>query len=511
MDSIRIRLRPAVVAAVLIAAAAGGSAAVFAATPSDPILARLHALEAPCNTAVGLVDVAASKVPRVEAGASADLDLAKKSIDAARRANDRCPGTLTGREQQLLAQGALVDKTYWERLTEIRFANDAILRSLDVQRNLILGAAGKPHGATSFARLDASLQHCIERRDLQGRLHDLCARQLTYNKNTEHGNATPDPSNPCFAATNLANAAGASLQADPESAFEKAHQGLEQNKHCYTAPAYARSINQAYLMSWIAAADLALNIQLGGDPDLRDPGGRSPFAVANRTLRECAAHSGDYRVLDATVVADCGKQLVFNGGFEKKYQDVENQPPCQGRTDCVDLPQTTFDSAAFQVRPEPQFLAQKANNESNPFAVEFVRGATGWKQVESQSVRSGSQPWILFAAVRTWPEFITIFDPATTPSTVKADYFKTKMLIVAVQRSPRQSCAFDPANPSKVFSVPGDRPGVVPAVRVEYHYRCDAPVRNGEPPLVSIVGVTPTDNKASVTFVENGVPLTTLR
>ena len=508
MDSIRIRLRPAVVAALLIAAAAGGSAAVFAATPSDPILARLHTLEAPCVKAVGLVDVAASKVPRVEAGASADIAYhAKRYIDTARRANDRCPGTLTGREKQLLDQGALVDRTYWDYLKQINYADTAVLRSLDVQRNLILGAAGRPHGSTSFAGLDKSLQDCKDRRDLQTRLHELCARQLTYNKNTEHGNATPDPGNPCFAATSFADAAGAALQAQPESAFDKAYQVLVQNKHCYNGPSYARNINQAYLLSWRAAADLALNIPLGLDDDVARV---SPFPVANRTLRECAARSGDYRVLDASVAQNCGKQLESNVGFEKKYQDVENQPPCGGQPDCRALPPTPLDAAAFQVRPEPGFSAQPATNESNPFAVEFVRGPTGWQRVESQSVRSGTQPWILFAAVRTWPEFTAIFDPATTPSTIKADYFKKKMLIVVIQRSPLQRCRFASTSAYSV-PLPGGTDRVTPAIRVEYRYGCDAPGPTGQPALANIIEITPVNNQASVTFVENGVPLTTVR
>jgi hypothetical protein len=509
MDSIRNRLRPAVVAALLIAAA-GGSAAVFAATPSEPIRARLHTLEAPCTKAVGLVDLAATKVPRVESGASAtDADRAKTYIDAARRANGSCPGKLTGREQQLLEQGALVDKTYWLHLGQIHFANAAVLSSLDVQRSLILRDAGRPHGATSFAGLDTALGRCKNTSDLEARLRDLCARQLSYNKRTESGNPATDPNNPCSVATGLANAAGLALRADPEAAFEKAHAGLEQNKRCQNAPGDARNINQAYLMSWRAAADLALNIPLGLDDDIaRDPNDRSPFAVANRTLRACATRSGDDRVLDATVAQNCSKQLDANLGFEKKYQDVENQPPCAGRSDCQPLPPTPFDSAAFQVRPEPQFWARPANNEHDPFAIELVRGDSGWQGVDSQSVRSGTQPWILFAAVRTWPEFTAIFDPATTPATVKAAYFKTKMLVVVVQRSPRQRCKFDSTN---AYSVPGGTGRVVPAIRVEYRYRCEPPTLSGQPALASIVEVTPVNNQASVTFVENGVPLTTVR
>jgi hypothetical protein len=509
MDSIRNRLRPALVAALLIAAA-GGSAAVFAATPSEPINARLHTLEAPCAKAVGLVDLAATKVPRVESGALATVaEHAKTYIDAARRANGSCPGKLTGREQQLLEQRALVDKTYWQHLQQIRFANAAVLSSLDVQRNLILRDAGRSHGGTSFAGLDSALESCKMARDLESRLRGLCARQLSYNQRTQSGTTAPDPNDPCSVATGLANAAGLSLRADPETAFEKAHAGLKQNKHCKSAPGDAHNINQAYLMSWSAAADLALNIPLGLDDDIaRDPNDRSPFAVANRTLRACASRSGDDRVLDATVAQNCGKQLETNVGFEKKYQAVENQPPCEGRSDCVPLPPTAFDSAAFQVRPEPLFWARPATNEHDPFAVELVRGDSGWQRVDSQSVRSGTQPWILFAAVRTWPEFTAIFDPATTPATVKAAYFKTKMLIVVVQRSPRQRCKFESIN---AYSVPGGTGRVVPAIRVEYRYRCEPPGLSGQPALASIVEVTPPNNQASVTFVENGVPLTTVR
>jgi hypothetical protein len=520
MDSIRNRLRLAFAGALLIAASAGGSAAVSAATPPDSVLARLHALEAPCDKALDYVHQASSALPRSETGASAaSAYRTKELIKRARAANAGCPGKLHGREQELLEQGALVDKNYWKSLLDMRVANEAVLSSLDIQANLILQAAGRPHGGTSFASVDRQLAGCRDNTALQRRVRDLCTWQLADNRQTEHGSAAPDPRSPCTGATGLADDAGRALRTDPESSYAKAHDGLEENKRC-TVRKDVHDINQAYLLSWKGAADLLLDVPVRGDEDIArdpsDPTNASPFALSNHELRSCRDRGGYDRILGPDVSKHCGEQLATNDRLEKQFQNVEVPPSSLAQPDWKVLTTTPVDPAVYTVRPESQFdWTKPATGEAEKFSVELVRDGTVWRDPGSQNVRSTQQPWVLFGAIRSWPEFTAMFDPLAPPAPVTADFFKTKMLVVAVQRKPRQRCTLDPI---AAYSVPGTTGVVVPALRIYYRYRCAGPSRvvagqpnyAGEPAVTSILAL-PRNNNGSVTFLENGASITTVR
>lgn len=508
MDSIRFRLQLAVVSALLILGAAGGSTAASAATPSDTILARLHAIEAPCDKAVQLVDEA-TKLPRVESGATADSAYrAKRFVQSGRRQNQLCPGALTGHEQQLLKQGALVDRAYWKSLLETKLANEAVLSSVDIQANLILQLLHKPfQGDTRFTAVDPKLAACQNNRGLLQRVRDICKWQLIDNRQTEHPSGAPDAHNPCTRATSLADQAGKALGGDVESAHDNAHLGLDADKRCNARDAH--DINEAYLLSWKAASDVLLNIPLQNDADIvRDPGNASPFAVSNRELDACRDRTGYDRGVGADIAKQCGTQRAFNAQFERQYRDSEQPPPPP--TGSQPLTPTPIDSAGFAVRAQYDWT-QKAPGpgEAERFSVERVRQGPAWVDAGTQDVRSGRQPWVLFSVIRTWPEFTDMFEPVASSAPVTPDFFKTKMLIVAVQRSPRQRCTLDPVS---AYSVPGTTALVVPALLVSYHYVCGelAPVVPGEPAVTSILAL-PRNNNGSVSFLENGASLANVR
>lgn len=520
MDTFRDRLSLAVASYVLAAALLAGSTVVSAATPSDEIQARLHSLQAPCDKAVASVRAASDALPRREAGASASSAYhAKELIRRARDANAQCPGQLTGHEQQLLTQHALVDQAYLRSLYQTHDANALVLTSLDIQANVILRDAGAPSaGTTSFTSADRQLASCRDNTRLEPRLREICKWQLADNVQTEQRTGASDPRGACTRATKFADEAGRALPGDIESAYDKAHDGLEENKRC-TARQDVHDVNQAYLLSWKGAADLQLDIPVKDDTDIvrdpREPGNASPFALSNRELRACHDRTGSDRGLTAEVADQCAKQLETNARLETEYKNVEVPPASLAQPGWQLLTPTAVDPAAYAVRPESQFdWTKPVSGENEKFSVELVRDGALWRDPGSAAVRATTQPWVLFGAIRTWPEFNAMFAANGASTPVTADFFKTQMLVVAVQRKPRQHCRFDSVD---AYSVPGTTTTVVPALRIYYRYRCDRPSRiaagqpgyGGEPAVSSILAL-PRNASGSVTFLENGASIVRL-
>ena len=324
----------------------------------------------------------------------------------------------------------------------------------------------------------------------------------------------PDPRNPCTHATSLADEAGQSIADRPRMAYEKAHDGLQENKRC-TARRDVHDINEAYLLSWKAAADLFLDIPVQGDEDVTRI---RAIRTTRRRSRSRTTSCGRAATAAATTARwgpTCRSTAATSSRRTNARQTVSERgnPASElGAARLAALPPTPFDPAAFALRPESQFdWTKPVTGETDIFSRELVRDGSAWRDPGSQSVRSGSKPWVLFGVIRSWPEFTAMFDQAGSPAAVTQDFFKTKMLVVAIQRKPRQRCARRPG-----LRVLGARHDRRPSCR-----RCESTTgtaahRPGaagyaaEPAVTSILSLS-RNNNGSVTFLENGASVTTVR
>lgn len=449
----------------------GAVSATPVAAANDPSMARLHA---PCRTA--LAD---------EQKASRRLKSGTTSPDDARKALDDVAAGLNWNEK---ACGAIAGRTSAQNDVrgEMYLVNKAFLLSLKGEAEQVLG---RPAAARSFAQARPLLQRCMTWSKIPQDVHRSCATQIANNDSTQRPvTSTPDPTDPCYVAVAAANDTGTLLKAKDTASFEQAYRrasdGLAANATCRSHP-QMQLVNDAYLRSYKIIADRNLNIPLSADPDIANAA--APFTAANAELTTCAGWAGS---VPDNAASNCRLLLASNNDFAKTYaeQDARSAAPA--------LPTLAW---PYAIRSTFVWDAPGSNSERQVFADEEVRGAGGWSPAaRGQEMRLADRgDWVLFAAIRNWEDLHTMFDFPAGGEPVGRDFFRTKMLLVAVQRKPNQQCDIRVNSVNQIAR----EANVTPAVRVDYTLVCQPPGTAAN----TIVKVIPADKtNGQVSFVEDG-------
>ncbi len=440
-----------------------GSAVLLAAsaatrpTPAGAVAytrPSLESLSAPCRMARDDSQDAARSLRSQSTEADANRALRKigDGLTAVARCRDAMP-----------ALKRLVDKQYFndqghrkyvEDLRRVNVANDGVLWSQRGQAQMLFVLNGwnkrfsDDEWKRSLARADGILQSCGS---------PACKSQIAFNAETRRWGPL-DTNDPCLVAERDANSAGDTLNKfhDPIHARAAAAiiaDGLAKNGDCKSRPQMA-AVDRAFLTTW----------QLKANHDLNVPLEQQRFDDARAQLTACAngeVPPGAFgRSLPDDVKKKCRDQIASNDATLALYRQQEQRtvPPAvcaagtlptgQGGACANAAPVTVAYSAV-----SPSFdWTKPVNREQRAFADERVQDPESglWRPVSAgQNPRgSGTNDWVLFAAIRSADDARAMFDQnaASTlpPQYFQSDFYRGKMLVVAMEGRPNQQCALKP-------------------------------------------------------------------
>jgi hypothetical protein len=452
--------------ALLLVTGATGAAPLVAA--EDQTMIRLHS---PCHAALAEEQKASQ---RLRTPSPDDALKTLNQVNAGLDWNEHACGAI--------ASGSAADK---DVRGQMYLVNKAFLYSLRGEAERVLG---RPSAATSFALARPLLGQCTRWAKLPKNVRANCATQMATNDSAQR-TAKADPSDPCQVALQAAKDAGDALKgkdtASYETAYRRTSDGLTANQSCTKFP-QMKLVNDAYLRSYRAVADRDLNVPFARDSFIPNPA--DPFKVPNDELTTCGAWPAS---VPDNAAANCRALLDINLHRLAPAYAAQDALAAGTPVQAMDWP---YPIAAGYTWDTP------GNNRENAvFADEEIRGPAGWlSAAKGQEVRrDATSDYVIFAAVRNWKDLHTMFDFSATKEPFTADFFKDKMLLVAVQHKPDQRCDIRVNNVASVTR----EAGTVPAVRVDYTLVCDPPGT----PANTVVKVVPFANtNGQVSFVEDG-------